>query len=188
MFDFVATGWLRDADNSLSRLYWQQLFKAYHGRVAMGCNVITLYQSCESGGQVKWMNLPSFQKRYELHKWPICLMAACGDLQSAVGNFITIFFAHLKSEFDRQAARSVNAPTCSSPVSVLPVEWSCPACTFIQAWGNSHCDICGSDRPPPNLLAAAPSVTGEALTLEQFFAGVERDYWWAESEQRGSRE
>lgn len=31
----------------------------------------------------------------------------------------------------------------------LIMEWICPVCTFINPMGNSHCDMCQSEMPPP---------------------------------------
>ena len=148
------------------------------------------------------MDLPQFRERYQLQEWPLCLFAACGELQSAVGNFITIFFAHLKREFELQeqieeekaaAAASLRTPSGAvrAPVQrpVVPSEYACTACTFINPWDMAHCAMCGADRPTlswtfkgdgpgsPRAGGGAAAEDGGLNTLESFFREVEQEYW-----------
>ena len=99
----------RSHNHAYNLLYWQMLFSIYHKQLSRQPRrqLISLYQFCGSGGNLKFFERPSYKKYYHVDRWPLYLMQSSGELRTSIAG--ALFELWIKKLVDALKRLSVNA-------------------------------------------------------------------------------
>ena len=93
-------------DHPYYRLQWQQLFSGFHAirDHSPQCKILSLTESCFSGGTIKFMQDKVLARFHALATWPLFLITTAGEEESSIAGFMQIFLDHVRSALTAEDA------------------------------------------------------------------------------------
>ena len=89
------------------RLYSTMLFQALLKAVSVrpGRSIVLLNQSCLSAGHARFLQQEAFQRVFNTHAWPVCLVSTAGPYETSIADFWDAYLHEWAAALSAPAAR-----------------------------------------------------------------------------------